>query len=261
VLVGEAWSGDTQINNNNGPGSSGGVYGDVPLGGDNPEEQWGCEVFVQATDWWTCVSSGGITNCRITETTYEITYENCGSSSGMSSSDDDALCQPKDDNIPIIEPDLELWGEMMEDLNPCEVAIAIQFPVEAIRIYKNKEIAETFTVSIFGFNGLNDCSDAFRHAFFNAINTRDTNPSVTLLLSSAHECGTPEDRIREQEMDLFNNKVGIDVGKNNANYNDTEMANAVVSKLLEGKLRTLSNLGVSNKPTGSTQLISSSICN
>jgi len=107
VLVGEACPGDTQINNNNGPGSSGGVYGDVPLGGDNPEEQWGCEVFVQATDWWTCVSSGGITNCRITETTYEITYENCGSSSGMSSSDDDALCQPTDDNIPIIEPDLD----------------------------------------------------------------------------------------------------------------------------------------------------------
>jgi hypothetical protein len=50
VLVGEACPGDTQINNNNGPGSSGGVYGDVPLGGDNPEEQWGCEVFVQATD-------------------------------------------------------------------------------------------------------------------------------------------------------------------------------------------------------------------
>ena len=39
MLVGEACLGDTQINSNNGPGSSGGVYGDVLLGGDNPEEQ------------------------------------------------------------------------------------------------------------------------------------------------------------------------------------------------------------------------------
>ena len=37
----------------------------------------------------------------------------------MSSSDDDGLCQPTDDNIPIIEP--ELWGVQIDDylLKPC----------------------------------------------------------------------------------------------------------------------------------------------
>ena len=34
-------------------------------------------------------------------------YENCRPISMMSSSDDDGFCQPTDDNIPIIEPDIE----------------------------------------------------------------------------------------------------------------------------------------------------------
>ncbi len=146
-------------------------------------------------------------------------------------------------------------------LNPCEIALAIQFPVEAYTMYKNKKIAESITVSIFGINGLNDCSDAFRHAFFNAINTRDTNSSVALMFSSAHECDTPEHLIREKEMDLFNNKAGIDIGKNNANYNNAEMANAVLLKLLGGNLRRLSNLSNSSRPTESTELISTENCN
>ncbi len=153
----------------------------------------------------------------------------------------------------------------MDDLNACEVAIAIQFPIEAIRIYKNREIAHGYTQYIFGAyssgNGHNDCADAFRHTFFNAINTRDTNSSVTLLFSSAHECGTPEDRIKEKEMDLFNNSVGINIGKNNSNKNDNEIALLVMSELVGGKLRVLSNLTPLNDPTSSTQLIPSTNCN
>ena len=108
VLVGEDCPGDTQINNNSQgtTGSGGGSSGNPPVGGFDPEDDWMCEVFIQETDWWTCVSGGGSTYCRITETTYEITYENCGSGSAMSSSDDDGFCQPTDDNIPIIEPDI-----------------------------------------------------------------------------------------------------------------------------------------------------------
>ncbi|MFT6216039.1 MAG: hypothetical protein ACJAS3_002440, partial [Roseivirga sp.] len=46
--------------------------------------------------------------CHITETTYEITYENCGLVTAMSSSDDDGFCQPTDDNIAIILPNLDV---------------------------------------------------------------------------------------------------------------------------------------------------------
>jgi hypothetical protein len=154
---------------------------------------------------------------------------------------------------------------MIDDLNPCEVAIAIRFPSEAIRIYKNRVIAHSYTQAIFGpygnGNGHNDCADAFRHSFYNAINTRDTNSSVTLLFSSAHECETPEDRIIEKEMDLFNNSVGIHIGKNNSNEDNNAIAALIISELQGGRLRVLSNLNPLNDPTASTQVILSTNCN
>ncbi|MFT6970716.1 MAG: hypothetical protein ACJAXX_001282 [Roseivirga sp.] len=60
----------------------------------------------------------GSTYCRITETTYEITYENRGLVTAMPSSDDDGFCQPTDDNILIILP--ELYQIILDlDDHPC----------------------------------------------------------------------------------------------------------------------------------------------
>src|SRR5690606_22617506 len=49
-----------------------------------------------------------------------------------------------------------------------KILVAI-WPEQAYKIYKNKPVAETMTTSVMGHNGRNDKSDAFRHAFFNAI--------------------------------------------------------------------------------------------
>ena len=104
MLMGEDCSGDTQINNNN--GTSGGPSDEDPLGRMDPDEQWRCEVYIQPTDWYRCGSyNDEYFYCNYEGTLYEITYENCGTYD-MSSSDDDGFCQPTDDNIPIIEPDL-----------------------------------------------------------------------------------------------------------------------------------------------------------
>jgi|GEM_PF-2534933 len=106
VLVGEDCPGDTQFNNDNGQGSTGsggGSYGGIPIGEDDPDEEWMCEVFIQPTDWYSCTSTG----CTYMYTDYEITYENCGLNTQLSSADDDGFCQPTDDNIPIIEPAID----------------------------------------------------------------------------------------------------------------------------------------------------------
>tara|TARA_R110001592_G_scaffold55592_2_gene169744 strand:+ start:901 stop:2085 length:1185 start_codon:yes stop_codon:yes gene_type:complete len=129
VLVGEDCPGGTQINNgSNNPSSGGGPYGGLPTDEGDPDEDWMCEVFIQETDWWTCVSYGGSTYCHITETTYEITYENCGSNSAMSTSDDDGFCQPTDDNIPIIEPELDaiIWLESICETDAFKNNICVQ---------------------------------------------------------------------------------------------------------------------------------------
>ena len=90
------------------------------------------------------------------------------------------------------------------------------WPEQAYKIYKNKPIAEAVTIQKMGYNGRNDKSDAFRHSFFNAINTRDINGGILIsardivrMFGKAHESEVPDNLIKERQMDLFNNDVGI----------------------------------------------------
>jgi hypothetical protein len=104
-------------------------------------------------------------------------------------------------------------------------------------------------------NGLSDKKDAFRHAFFNAINTRDVPPrliggapasSSTIVknFADAHESEVPPQLQLEATMDRFNNQVGIDYCWNcfspfSSNYS---IATAIKTKLEAGELRYLSPL-------------------
>lgn len=138
VLVGEDCPGDTQFNNDNGQGSTGsggGSYDGIPIGEDDPDEDWMCEVFIQPTDWYSCTSTG----CTYMYTDYEITYENCGLNTQLSSADDDGLCQPTDDNIPIIEPDNALIEELLDLLSE-DPDLLLNIPCSEIE--KWMEVAE-----------------------------------------------------------------------------------------------------------------------
>ena len=91
----------TQFNGSNGGGNSGGGSNTGTLPDD--EAQWQCEVFIQETDWYDCLTP----DCSVKvydETTYVITYENCQLVSAMSTPTDDDSCKQKDDELPIIEP-------------------------------------------------------------------------------------------------------------------------------------------------------------
>lgn len=124
------------------------------------------------------------------------------------------------------------------------------YPYEGYLISKNKPIAENKTKQIFGRSGLNDKSDAFRHAFFNAMNERDCGksllglgPSIAKMFSDAHEADTDPSLILEKEMDIFNNTQGQTVPyiPNIARDNDT-YANIINHMLSMGELRYLSPL-------------------
>ena len=88
-------------------------------------------------------------------------------------------------------------NDQYERLNEAEKALVKKYPIEAYLISKNRVVAENETISIFGLNGLNDRSDAFRHAFFNAMNSRDcgddpmTFASISKMFSDAHESDVP----------------------------------------------------------------------
>jgi len=83
--------------------------------------------------------------------------------------DDNWLDNPNNFNLDL---DQDQNGQY-DRLTAAEKALVKKYPTHAYMIIRNKPVAEQETVAIFGQNGLNDKSDAFRHAFFNAMNRRD----------------------------------------------------------------------------------------
>lgn len=137
----------------------------------------------------------------------------------------------------------ELDDEGFGDLTAQEKLLVVVFPAQALLIRANKQPAETETQVKFGGNGRNDKSDAFRHAFFNAMNSNDVGLPIAKLFSDAHESENPPNLILEEQMDLFNNDKGLTIGfYASALVSGQELSNSVYQSLLNGLLVYLSPL-------------------
>ena len=57
----------------------------------------------------------------------------------------------------------------------------------------------------------NTIGDAYRHAYFSALNARNSSfgYAKAVMLGYAHECETPNDKLNEKDMDLHNNNWGF----------------------------------------------------
>ena len=127
---------------------------------------------------------------------------------------------------------------------------------------KNKELAESSTTEMFGFNGRNDESDAYRHALFNALNTQSLGKDLAKELSDAHEAiDNPVELANnkgEINMDVNNNTVGQEIGENNPDASFEEIASEVTGALIDGKLKAFDNPRDNTKglnPTKGTKFI------
>lgn len=173
-------------------------------------------------------------------------HENTGDPLKMWWEDDNWLNNPNNFNLDITRSPTEL-----AELNAAEKALIVQFPIQAYVISTNKQPAFDQSDIVYGVNtiGLNTKKDAFRHAFFNAINTRDVPPqlfpiplpasTIVRLFGEAHETTTPTALNLEKQMDLFNNEVGINYCSNCYSNSNTSISNAILAKLLAGELRYL----------------------
>lgn len=123
---------------------------------------------------------------------------------------------------------------------------------EAYHIYKNRKVAEDATRQKFNRNGLNDKSDAFRHAYYNAINAKVVGVDIAKLFSDAHESETPIRFIKEKRMDLFNNNVGHQSLLLNSNLSLTQLVDLIYQKLLNGDLRYLKPINYNDPNFGYT---------
>jgi hypothetical protein len=98
-------------------------------------------------------------------------------------------------------------------LNPKERQYVLSHPGHANAIRKSKAIAFAETQKVFGYNGMNDWSDAFRHCFWAAILARDIGYEGAIAFTSAHE-SPPNNPVVERTMDLHNNFKGAEIGRN-----------------------------------------------
>lgn len=159
----------------------------------------------------------------------------------------------------ILDSDPEEIISYLEDrygitLNQCEINWVYSFGYLAYQVWNNSQKALNETETMFGANGYMDCSDAYRHAYWSAINYRDVGPFAAISFGTAHECNTAEGS--DKTMDLYNNNVGFEIGLNLPNGTDLQIRNAILTAMNNGELK----IGIQTNPD-IYELISSENCN
>lgn len=119
------------------------------------------------------------------------------------------------------------------------------FPTLAFHMNKNRTKAINQTQENFpSAYQLNDKADAFRHAYFNALNTKSAisavignGAEVVRMFGEAHESEVPNRWIKEKNMDLFNNNVGINFCSNcSTSTTDNQISIGIMNLLSNGSL-------------------------
>ncbi|MBZ4415963.1 hypothetical protein [Myxococcus sp. RHSTA-1-4] len=84
--------------------------------------------------------------------------------------------------------------------------------------------------------------DAFRHAYWNALMTREFGAEWTQQFATAHE-GLPGNPATREAMDLYNNEVGRQIAIANPNASPEELATLVQQAVTDGKMVVLDQSG------------------
>lgn len=106
-----------------------------------------------------------------------------------------------------------------------------------LTIKESRDIAFAETKRLFGVNGRNDKSDAFRHCFWSALLARDLGLKNAETFTTAHE-SYPNNPDNEKRMDIINNSVGLMIGKHGGN--NQHLSTQCLSALMNGRLVVIS---------------------
>lgn len=124
--------------------------------------------------------------------------------------------------------------DICNSLTDSEKELCIRYPFEALKVNTARNIATEQTNRKFGYSGLGDRSDAFRHGIWNAEMTVLIGKEKAELFATAHEdkdtTGTESDGFSKEEhknMDLHNNSVGRSIGEMNSDVSEDEMADII----------------------------------
>ena len=123
-----------------------------------------------------------------------------------------------------------------QNLKEPEKAFLWLHPIAAAEFNANATVALEEAQKRFGQASLhNGSGDAFRHCFWSAMNARDEGAELAEAFGKAHE-SDPRNPPKEKAMDLFNNSVGFEIGKNLYGASARELAVLCVQAWTERKL-------------------------
>ena len=125
---------------------------------------------------------------------------------------------------------IDIWNALTDS----EKKLCIRYPFDALKVNTARNIATEQTDRKFGFSGLGDRSDAFRHGIWNAEMTVLIGKEKAELFATAHEdkdvTGNESDgypKTAHRDMDLHNNEVGRAIGEQNKDVSEDEMADII----------------------------------
>lgn len=112
-------------------------------------------------------------------------------------------------------------------LTQCEKDFFSVFPPFLYNAHINRTLAENSANNYFpNCDQHNDIADAFRHAYFSALNTQSMGYYNAKILGNAHECDTPMNLENEKNMDLHNNSWGYQYASTNSYFTTEQFYNA-----------------------------------
>ena len=125
---------------------------------------------------------------------------------------------------------IDIWNVLTDS----EKRLCVRYPFDALKVNTAKNIATSQTELKFGYNGLGDWSDAFRHGMWNAEMTVLIGKEKAELFATAHEdkdvTGNESDgypKVVHRDMDLHNNEIGRNIGEKNRDVSEDEMADLI----------------------------------
>ena len=146
----------------------------------------------------------------------------------------------------------DVWNEQdpyddWNRLTQCERDFFSSKPYHLINAIANRSEAENSAVERFGDCKVpenthplrNTIGDAYRHAYFSALNTQSMGYIDAKALGDAHECGTPLNEIDEKEMDLNNNDWGYLYGDTMSYINEAHFYTTFMDAVQNGQIKIL----------------------
>lgn len=130
----------------------------------------------------------------------------------------------------------DIWN----GLTNSEKKLVVRYPFDALKVNDAKNIATRQTERKFGYNGLGDRSDAFRHGIWNAEMTILIGVEKAELFATAHEdkdtSGVESDgytKLEHKNMDLYNNSIGRRIGQENLGLSEDKMADLIYQMIYQ----------------------------